>query len=113
MAAVMVMRALGALRLLLQRCQRLLRLADIARLQGVADLADGLRERAAALARLRLGEGGIGALRGGQVAGLQRADQLRESLDVYKRQDPLHIVAGRAFDFHVTSVPPVDFDAAR
>jgi len=30
MAAVMVMRALGALRLLLQRRQRLLRLADIA-----------------------------------------------------------------------------------
>jgi len=78
MMTVVVMRALRGLDLLLQRPQRLLRLPDVAGLQCIADLADGLGKRPAALIDLR--ERRIGALRGAQVAGLQRADQLPEGL---------------------------------
>ncbi len=78
---MVVMRALRGLHLLLQRCQCLLRLTDIARFQSIADLADALGQRAATLAGLRLGERRIGALRGRQVAGLNRIDQLPEALE--------------------------------
>jgi len=40
MMAMMVMRTLHGLHLLLQRRQRSLRLADVARLQGITDLAE-------------------------------------------------------------------------
>ena len=76
MAAVMV-RTLGEL---LQRCQGLLRLAEVARLQGIADLADGLRERPAALARRCLREGGISLLRRVEIAGSDGVDQLAKAL---------------------------------
>jgi hypothetical protein len=49
-AAVVVMRAFRGLRLPLCDANALLRLAEIARLQRIADLADGLGKRAAVLA---------------------------------------------------------------
>jgi hypothetical protein len=80
MMAMMVMRALHGLHLLLQRRQRLLRFADVAGLQGIADLAQRLGKRTATLIGLRLRERRIGALRSREVAGLYRAGQLSERL---------------------------------
>jgi uncharacterized protein YceH (UPF0502 family) len=50
MMSVVMMRALQGLRLLLQRGQRLLRIAQISGLQGVADLVERLREGAVRIA---------------------------------------------------------------
>ena len=84
--AVVVMRAFGRLHLLLQRGERLLRLADIAGLQGVTNLAEG----ATALARRDLCKRGVGALRGRQIAGPQCGDELTEAL-------PVRILDGRGW----------------
>ena len=65
MMAVVMMRALRGLHLLLQRGERGLRLADVARLQGIADLAERLGKRTALIA-LRLRKRRVGALRGGR-----------------------------------------------
>ena len=80
MTAVVVMRALHGLHLLLQRRQRSLRLADVAGLQGIADLADGLGKWTIWIVAAGLRERRIGALRGRKVAGLNRTGQLPESL---------------------------------
>src|ERR1035437_1392193 len=80
MMAMMVIRTLHGLHLLLQCRERLLCFADVAGLQGIADLAQRLGKRTAALIGLRLRERRIGALRGREVAGLNRAGQLSERL---------------------------------
>lgn len=80
----MVMMMAGT-RLVLQRTERLLRVADISGLQGLTDLVQCLRERAIGIfldtaGRLRLSEGRIGLLRPGKVAGLDRLYELSECL---------------------------------
>jgi len=80
MMAMMVMRTLHGLHLLLQCRERLLCFADVAGLQGIADLAQRLGKRTATLIGLRLRERRKGALRGREVAGLNRAGQLSERL---------------------------------
>ena len=85
MMAVMVMRTLHGLHLLLQCRERLLCFADVAGLQGVADLAERLGQRTATLIGLRLRERRIGALRGREVAGLNCAGQLSKSLPVWPK----------------------------
>lgn len=71
-------------RLTLQRAQRLLCAAHVARLQVAADLAQRLGEGivlpAGSIARQVLAERGVSGLRRLQVAGLQRRGQRAEAL---------------------------------
>lgn len=77
---MMVMHTLHGLHLLLQRGQRGLRLADITRLQGGADLAQCLCEGTVRVAAGSLRQARANALRSLKVAGLQGVGQLPEGL---------------------------------
>src|SRR5262249_31200811 len=85
-AVMMVMTVMRALRLLAQSRERLLRAANVAALQRLTDLRErtpdrgvGVRGRSLAVA-LHLTERGVGLLGAGQIAGLDRGDQMPEFL---------------------------------